>query len=292
MLTIINMAECLADCFPDRRFTIERWNKYIDTFLPSHKSIFTDDMQEAINAGGLTFESDFMPVLNGALGDKESRERAISAFLEVTDGLEEKILKAMGKPVDATVILYLGLCNGAGWVVDLDSHRYVLLGIEKIIELGRYGVNDMYGLIYHELGHIYQMQHGKMVRSYKNSETFLYQLFTEGIAMVFEQKLIGCNDYFHQDKNGWARWCAANLAAITADFNSDLANMTRDNQRYFGDWVDYKGHSDVGYYLGARFVQWLNKKYRFDDMLSLDIHTIRSEWSAYSADTKKYRHKA
>ncbi len=68
---------------------------------------------------------------------------------------------------------------------------------------------------------------------------------------------------------------------IRNDFNSDLINMTRENQRYFGDWVNYKGYPDVGYYLGARFVQWLNTKYQFEEMLNFDIKTVQLAWISY-----------
>jgi len=281
MLKVINAANNIADFFQDDCFSIEQWNKYIDTVLPLHKNIFIDDMQEAIHTGSLTFENNYLPVLNNALMNKKSREKVVSSFRKVTDNLNEKILKTMGNTIEATVILYMGLCNGAGWVININSCQYVLLGIEKIIELGWQDINDMYGLIYHELGHIYQMQYGQLKRNYKNSDAFLWQLFIEGIAMLFEQKLIGNNDYFHQDKNGWANWCAANLNMIMNDFNSDLINMTRENQRYFGDWVNYNGYHDVGYYLGARFVQWLNAKYQFEEMLNFDIKTVHLAWISY-----------
>lgn len=281
MLKIIDAANNIADFFHDDCFSIAQWNQYIDTVLPLHKSVLINDMQEAVHTGGLSFKDDCLPVLNKALTDKDSRAKAVSSFHKVTDNLDKKIRRTMGRSIDAAVILYMGLCNGAGWVMKLNSCQYVLLGIEKIVELGWYGINDMYGLIYHELGHIYQMQYGQLERNDQNSDAFLWQLFTEGIAMLFEQKLIGSNDYFHQDKNGWASWCAAHLNMIINDFHSDLITMTRENQRYFGDWVNYKGHHDVGYYLGARFVQWLNTKYQFDEMLNFDIETVRFEWSAY-----------
>lgn len=281
MLKIVDATNNISDFFHDDCFSIEQWSKYMDTVLPLHKNIFIDDMQNAIRTGGLTFENDYLSVLNKALINKESRARAVSSFRKVTDNLEEKIRNTMGNSIDATVILYMGLCNGAGWVIQLNSCQYVLLGIEKILELGWCDTNNMYGLIYHELGHIYQMQYGQLTKNYKNSDAFLWQLFTEGIAMLFEQKLIGNNDYFHQDKNGWADWCAANLNIIMNDFNADLIYMTRDNQRYFGDWVNYNNHNDVGYYLGAKFAQWINIKYRFEEMLNFDIKTVRSEWMSY-----------
>ncbi|MDD3093391.1 MAG: hypothetical protein PHV04_04630 [Clostridia bacterium] len=89
------------------------------------------------------------------------------------------------------------------------------------------------------------------------------------------------DNFFHQNVNGWMNWCDANIYRIKVDFNNDLANMSRSNQRYFGDWVNYYGKPDVGYYLGARFVQWLNKRYTFDEMIHFDISIIKVEWNSY-----------
>jgi len=99
--------------------------------------------------------------------------------------------------------------------------------------------------------------------------------------MYFEQKLMGDDNFFHQNADGWLDWCDANISGIKADFNNDLTTMTHSNQRYFGDWVNYNGQSDVGYYLGARFVQWLNKRYTFDKMIRFDISVIKVEWDSY-----------
>jgi hypothetical protein len=88
------------------------------------------------------------------------------------------------------------------------------------------------------------------------------------------------DNFFHQNVNGWMNWCDANIYRIKVDFNNDLANMSRSNQRYFGDWVNYYGKPDVGYYLGARFVQWLNKRYTFDEMIHFDISIIKVEWNS------------
>ena len=50
--------------------------------------------------------------------------------------------------------------------------------------------------------------------------------------------------------------------------------MTKENQRYFGDWVEYQKHSDVGYYLGSKFIWFLSKQYKFDEIILLDIDEV------------------
>lgn len=44
--------------------------------------------------------------------------------------------------------------------------------------------------------------------------------------------------------------------------------MAFSTQRYFGDWISYQGHGDVGYYLGCRFVHFILSKYLIDDIIS------------------------
>lgn len=75
-------------------------------------------------------------------------------------------------------------------------------------------------------------QHGVFYKkSEDNRKNLIWQLFTEGIAMYFEQ-------------------------------------------RYFGDWCNYYGFCDVGYYLGIMFIRSLLKIYEFDEIINFDIDFI------------------
>jgi len=87
----------------------------------------------------------------------------------VSNNLEEKIISIFGKSLEVDIILYLGLCNGAGWVTTVNNQTRILLGIEKIIELNWRKPNDMIGLIYHELGHVYQDTYGTFKQKFKET---------------------------------------------------------------------------------------------------------------------------
>ena len=281
-MKIINTLNKILDIYSNESFDINKWYRYIEGINPNLKQLCLDDMNEAISTGLVTFENDYLPILDNVIKNKKSRNEVLSSFEEVTNNLTDKIISKFGKTIDVEIILYLGLCNGAGWVVTLDNKTYCLLGIEKIMELKWYDINSMYGLIYHELGHVYQNQYGVLERTFENNRhQFLWQLFTEGIAMYFEQTLIGNYNYFHQDKNGWREWCDKNINQIKIDFYNDLNDMTFENQRYFGDWIYYNEHNDVGYYLGARFVQFICSKYQFDDILSFDIELVEKNYKEF-----------
>lgn len=284
-MKIINSISQISNIYSNGSFDIEKWKEYINSIDPKIEKLCISDMEETINTGLYTFEKDFLPILNLVINEQNKLEELSRNFNIVTKNLEDKIINKFGKSIDVEIVLYLGLCNGAGWVVTIDNKTYCLLGVEKILELNWYDMDSLYGLIYHELGHVYQNQYGVLERDFDNNKhRFLWQLFTEGIAMYFEQSLIGDNNYFHQDKDSWKNWCDSNLNQIKLDFYSDLDNMTFENQRYFGDWVTYKGHSDVGYYLGTKFVQSICNIYEFDDILSFVIEKVEKLFKKFMED--------
>lgn len=116
--------------------------------------------------------------------------------IRVTDGLNERIIDCFEHDLDIDIVLYIGLCNAAGWVTNINGRDVILLGVEKILELNWYDEDSMHGLIYHELRHVYHKQHGTFSQySDNSSQNFIWQLFTEGTAMYFEQLIkVGIDD--------------------------------------------------------------------------------------------------
>ncbi len=262
-------------------FDLPRWEAYMDFALPGAKEQCLRDMEECV-AAGYPWEEAFLPVLHTAIRNADTRQETVRAFHRATDGLEQRLCLIFGRAPDVDVILYLGLCNGAGWATEADGRPAVLLGLEKIIELGWYGLGDMNALILHELGHLYHFQFGTDLRALESTpDALLWQLFSEGVAMVFEQDALGDPGFYHQDKDGWREWCEQNLGEIAARFASDLAHMTPQDQNYFGDWVRFEGRPDVGYYLGARFVRFILLSDRFDCVIRFGIADIRAAFDRF-----------
>ena len=281
-MNIINTINDIFDIYSSGSFDINKWKNYINRINSKLGQLCVQDMNEAINTGQVSFKKDYLPILNNVINQKEKLDELQMNFIKVTESLEDNILKKFNKTIDVEIVLYLGLCNGAGWVAEIENKVYCLLGIEKILELNWYDMNSLYGLIYHELGHVYQKQYGVLEREFDNNKhQFLWQLFTEGIAMYFEQTLIADYEYYHQDKNDWKAWCDNHIKQIILDLSNDLNLMTFDNQRYFGDWVYYHNHSDVGYYLGTKFIQYICKQYVFDEILSFNIDIVEKLFNEY-----------
>ncbi len=280
-MKITDTSNNMLSAFNGECFEIEKWAEYIDDAVPGAKDLCVKDMNECI-AEGFSWEKDYLPILNAVYSQEQKRKKTIDSFHAITDQLNEKIIERFGKKLDTNLVLYLGLCNGAGWVTRINNETTVLLGIEKIIELGWNDINSMNGLIIHELGHVYQEQYGVLDRQFDNlPDQFLWQLFTEGIAMVFEQEVVGNSDYYHQYDDNWKKWCYKNVDHIKRSFYDDLRSMTYDNQRYFGDWVSFEGHGDTGYYLGAHFVRFMLEKDSFDNLISYDIKQVKREFDLF-----------
>ena len=283
-MNIINAAKDILTVFETDQFSLDKWKAYMKSHVPQAEALCLHDMEDGLSSG-LSWEEDYLPVLNSVPRHIDKLEKITQSFRQVTENLAGKISARFGKAPDADIILYLGLCNGAGWVTTLNGRTTVLLGIEKIIELDWCGTDSMNALILHEMGHVYQAQYGVLHRETDSPRNrFLWQLFTEGIAMVFEQEIVGDPEYYHQDRDGWKNWCSQNLRFIRQSFDRDLDTMTRENQRYFGDWVEFNGYGDVGYYLGARFVRFLLKNEDFNRLISYDPEDVSRGFEAFSEE--------
>ena len=191
MIRIIDTYQEINPLFDDGKFSIDKWKTYINQVYPNSAELYFSDMQECLDNGKYTYENDILPILNDVF-ENPKLEILHESFSKVVNQLNQKVIDIFGKALDVDIVLYMGLCNGAGWVTNINGVDSVLLGVEKIIELDWCNVNSMYGLIYHELGHVYQKQYGTLERAFSDSKSvFLWQLFTEGIAMYFEQVLVG-----------------------------------------------------------------------------------------------------
>lgn len=286
MIKIIDTYLQINSLYENRMFRREKWERYINSIYDNVAPIFIDDLNDYLDIGNYVYEKDILPIMN-AVCENPALEILHASFEKVTNCLNERVVACFGHELDVDIVLYVGLCNGAGWVTNINGRDVVFLGVEKILELNWQDEDSMYGLVYHELGHIYHKQYGVFYQHGDNdSLIFVWQLFTEGIAMYFEQVLVNDLNYFHQDKNGWRNWCDKHFQQIVADFHADLPTMTRGNQRYFGDWVCYHGKGDVGYYLGAKFVQHLCGKYDLKQLIKWKKDDIYQAYLVFAEEKR------
>jgi len=273
VMTIVDTYNEIIKTFSTLAFDLETWKKYSLTISPS--------LQEQVlkDSSKYSFNKQILPVINNALSNRSKLEILNTNFLQVTKNLEKEINDKFNINIDVDIILYLGLCNGAGWFTKFDNKRVVLLGIEKIIELGWEDITSLKALIYHELGHVWHdiQRDGSNI----DNSSSIFQLYQEGIAMVFEQSLFNDINFYHQNRDGWLDWCLKNELEIKKEYLKRIDN-SESTQDFFGDWCNYKGYSDVGYFLGTQLIRYMLKKYTLEEIAKMDMILISNEYVNYA----------
>ena len=275
-MRIINTFDKIQNCYTDNKFNLDAWRKYTKEFSCELSKKCEQDSKE------YDFNKQIFPIVNNVLLNKDAALRTNTSFISVTNQLKSNINKLFKNDIDLDIILYLGLCNGAGWATALDGRNTILLGIEKIIELNWQNEADMQALIFHEIGHIWHKTYGVLYpKTQSKGEESLVQMYQEGIAMVCEHILCQNNNYYHQNKNDWLTWCKDNKLEIKQEYLNRIDNNIS-TQDFFGDWCNYKGHSDVGYYLGCEFVKHLQQRYSLFDIANLNINQLYEQYKTFA----------
>ena len=268
---MIDTFQGIDKCFTDKGFCKEKWDQYISDYLPYARETIEKDSAE------YHFAQQVLPVLNAVCDKKKEIAKLHHSFLHLTDNIDEKIRQKLQTQIDTVIVLYMGLCNGAGWVVSFSGIPHVLLGIEKILELNWHSENEMKGLIYHELGHIWHKQSRTAAFPSPNTpkDKALWQLYSEGIAMYCEQLLCDNDQFYHQNKDGWLDWCMENRSLLFAEYIRVIENQ-ESHQKFFGDWCSYLNVSDIGYYLGCELVKTACETGTASHVLNLSLHEIET----------------
>lgn len=254
------------------QFNFELWKKYADGISKDLADMLLEDAKD------YDFSKEILPILQLAINSRPAIDELHNTFLSLTDGINDRFRYFFQTELEVAIVLYMGLCNGAGWATKLDGRQAVLLGIEKIIELNWHDKKTMSGLIYHELGHILHFEKINGDYTPKNQrEKSLWQLYCEGIAMYCELLLGGSLQSYHQDKNGWLDWCEAHKLDILLEYKRRLA-ADESTQDFFGDGAKWRDFSDLGYYLGCQFVQSLVPRYSLQELLTFNLQQIETEF--------------
>ena len=273
-MKIINTCDKIKSVFANG-FDIELWRKYAGEISHELPSKCKND------AKSYDFNNDILPVLEKALSN-EKIDFVSRNFQTVIDTLNDNMSKLFANKPDINIVLYLGLCNGAGWATTLDGKNTVLLGIEKIIELSWGDETNMRALILHEIGHLWHKLNGNLhIPEYTKRRKGIAQLYCEGVAMVCEHILCGDDEFYHQDKDGWLDWCYKNENEIKREYLRRLDKKIS-VQDFFGDWCSYNGHSDVGYFLGCRFVEHLMKTHSLKEIANMKYGALNRAFTEFS----------
>ena len=268
ILKILDTYNDIFKSYENCVFNKALWDSYAISAFPGLKHKVEKDFSRVSE-----YKDKIFAILNDVPKKIEATETAHQSFIIVTENLSNEIKHKFNIDLDVTIILYLGLGNAAGWATTIKNQRVVLIGLEKVVELGWCSEKEIQVLIYHELGHIYHSLFEHKNYLINNRRKGIYQLYSEGIAMVFEQILCNDTDYYHQNTNGWLDWCKENENLIKAEYLKRIKNK-ESVQDFFGDWRSFMGYSDVGYYLGTAFVRLLMNDYSLQEIASMKLNSV------------------
>ena len=219
------------------------------------------------------FTSQILPVLEDALFRRFDRVAAAhQALEEIAAFVPARAGELFADDFEASAVFYLGLCNGAGWATELEGKPAVLLGAEKIAELGWHDRDSMADLVCHETAHLF---HSSLRKGMPPPPDSLRALYEEGFAVRVSQRLYreGC---YAQNRGGWLSFCTENREAIRREFR-DRLRSGNDTACFFGDWNTVMGFSDLGYFLGCEWMRQLEKRYSLREIALFDAETIERE---------------
>ncbi len=256
----------LVDTFPA---FLERWNGDEESWLEYIRDF--PELFEKIRMDYEKYGNDWRDYLR-LLSKRELPElkRAHERLVETIPGVGERIEELFGVgQEDYNIVIYVGLENGAGWVTEFMGKPSILFGLEAIAELGWY--DNVRGLVAHEFGHlVHWIVRGGSIEELENEE--IMWLYTEGFAQRIEDIVTGRP--WHLESEGWFEWCVENERLIKKEFLRRL-RANEPLNRFFGSWYRVFGRRFLGYYLGYRFVEWLETEFSLRGIALMDRVLVR-----------------
>lgn len=266
MIKIINTFKHFDECFETNLDTsveekINLWeNCYINKY-PELEKKCKDDYE---NCGYKWRDIAHSRVFNRTKNDFSKMKEAYDNIMLTLDGINDKVKKVFGLNLDINIVLYVGLCNSAGWVDYYEGKRAILFGIDKIAELNWHTVEKLEPLVAHELCHVIHFElRGKdnLPDSVERTpyNIGIWRIYEEGFAQFYQNKFLLSEHDCRGDE--WIKKCILNKKKLKNMYLKALLDEQIGVRDFYGDWFEVLGISDTGYFLGAELIKELDKVY-------------------------------
>lgn len=243
-------------------------------YLFSYEAILCHCLADTMD---YNFEQEIAPILHRALTtDFHMLEVAHQSYIQQANDIQSKFTKLFQLTENIDVYFYIGLCNGAGWATFVNNRHTVLIGAEKIVELGWQDTDKMNGLQCHELCHIAHSLLRKESLHLPNDHLILndiWKLYVEGFAERYSQR-INEDGVYSERGLSWTTWCKTNHQDLAQEYLKRI-KCSLGTEDFYGDWNNYKGYSDVGYFLGCEFIRHLGNTYTLQEIATLKLSSLK-----------------
>lgn len=181
-----------------------------------------------------------------------------------------------GTSLEVIFVVYVGIGCGAGWATEYQGRYAVLLGLESIAELRWHEMDDLEGLISHELAHIaHMLARGLRPKEFeKLEEDPLFLLYSEGFAMRCEHIVLGCEKWRVATDEKWLEQCKKQVSKLSSEYLRRVKAHEPVNE-FFGHWLQVRGLSQTGYFLGHELVKSLEAGMDLKDAAKLPVEKVR-----------------
>ncbi|MGB9824739.1 MAG: hypothetical protein ACPLN0_01740 [Candidatus Hydrothermia bacterium] len=240
--------------------SVESWLEYINEYPELFEKIVRDFERNKLDFRKYT----------GVLLKRNATELelAYNSLLNTFPKVERKIQQYF-EINNYNIVIYVGLENGAGWVTEFMGKPSLLFGLEAISELRWY--EKLQGLIAHEFGHLVHWHlRGENIEKFENEPIFC--LYVEGFAQRIEDLIMGRP--WHVEEEGWFNWCEENEAILKREFLRRIKEREALNP-FFGYWYELFGKRFTGYYLGYKFILWLEEQHTLEEIAKLREEDIK-----------------
>jgi len=204
-------------------------------------------------------------------------ERKINKLKEIKDNIlkvYDEIYK-IGKDYinfDFKIIIYIGLGISAGWATLFEKNLTILFDLIKIDELNWGSYKKIRGLSSHELSHLIHMNLRGDYEEFEKENDSIFLLYVEGFAQKFGE-YFAKEDIWYMFKDEDLKWCKENQIFLKEEYFKRVKNCESVND-FFGDWYDIKGKKMVGYYLGYKFIEFLENHLNLINISKLNLKEI------------------
>lgn len=204
-------------------------------------------------------------------------ERKINKLEEIKDNIlkvYDEIYK-IGKDYinfDFQIIIYIGLGISAGWATLFEKNLTILFDLIKIDELNWGSYKKIRGLFSHELSHLIHMNLRGDYEEFEKENDSIFLLYVEGFAQKFGE-YFAKEDIWYMFKDEDLKWCKENQIFLKEEYFKRVKNCESVND-FFGDWYDIKGKKMVGYYLGYKFIEFLENHLNLINISKLNLKEI------------------
>jgi len=243
-----------------------QWSELLEKQIQSYVE-YGDDWRDVARERVIPFWAERLP----------SMQCAHEYLLRVCAPVYERAQATLGFRQALAFVIYVGIGCGAGWATMYQDNPAILFGLENIAEEGWDDVAVLWGMIAHEIGHLWHFEQRAQAGLAPGRGPW-WDLYTEGLAQRCEQIIAG-KESWHMAAQyvDWVSWCEQELPWLAREFLR-VVEAGDDVRPFFGSWFALRGRKQTGYFLGCEVVRQLEAQKTLQEIALLeDVEAVFSD---------------